>query len=52
MKEDCNLPTEAHLKEVSDRIKSMFADDKTVLITVQSWGEDKQQVCAVREGTA
>merc|ERR1711953_277010 len=50
MKEDCNLPTEAHLKDVADRIKSMFAEEKNVLVTVQTWGEEKQQVCAVREG--
>ena len=49
MKEDCNLPTEAHLKEIADKIKSAVADGTNILVTVQKWGE-KEQVVAVREG--
>ena len=49
MKEDCNLPTEAHLKDVSDKIKSSTEAGTSVLVTVQKWG-DKEQVVAVREG--
>ena len=38
-KEDMNLPTEAHLKDVTDRIKALFADGKDILVTCQKWGE-------------
>lgn len=38
-KEDMNLPTEAHLKDVTDRIKSLFADGKDILVTCQRWGD-------------
>ena len=50
LKEDMNLPTEAHLSDVVQRLKAIFeAGTKECLVTVQSWGE-KEQVCAVREG--
>jgi translation initiation factor 5A len=38
-KEDMNLPTEAHLKDVTDRIKVLFADGKDILVTCQKWGD-------------
>ena len=38
-KEDLNLPTEAHLKDVADRIKALFAEGKDILLTCQKWGE-------------
>ncbi len=50
MKEDCNLPTESHLKDVADRIKKIVEDgSKEALVTVLTWA-DKQQVIDVREG--
>ena len=50
MKEDLKLPTEAHLKDVADRIKAIVAaGNKECLVTVQAWGE-REQVCDVREG--
>ena len=50
MKEDCSLPTEAHLKEVATKINSILdAAAKECLVTVQSWGE-KEQVVHCREG--
>ena len=49
-KEDLNLPTEAHLKDKVDTIKSIFeAQAKECLVTVQKWGE-KEQIVLVREG--
>ena len=50
LKEDLNLPTEAHLSDVVKNIKSIIdAGAKECLITYQTWGT-KQQVTAVREG--
>ena len=50
MKEDVNLPSEAHLKDVVDRIRAIFeAQAKECLVTVQAWGE-REQICAAREG--
>merc|ERR1719319_164180 len=50
LKEDLNLPTEAHLSDISTNIKRIIdAGTKECLVTYQTWG-DKQQVVAVREG--
>ena len=50
MKEDLNLPTEAHLSDVVANIRRIIdAGTKECLVTVQKWG-DKEQVVAVREG--
>ena len=50
MKEDMNLPTESHLKDVANLIKSILeADKKECLVTCQKWG-DKEQVVSCREG--
>ena len=50
MKEDVNLPTEDHLKEVKANIVRIFEDGKKeCLITVLS-ALGKQQVIEVREG--
>lgn len=50
MKEDVNLPEDEHLREVRDKIKSIFDEGKreclvTVLATL-----GKEQVVDVREG--
>ena len=50
MKEDVNLPEDDHLREVRDKIKSIFDEGKkeclvTVLATL-----GKEQVCECREG--
>ena len=50
-KEDMNLPTAEHLKDVCKKIKEILeAGKKECLVTVQKWG-DREQVTAVREGT-
>ena len=50
MREDMNLPTEAHLSDVVKTIKSVIADGtKECLVTVMEWGE-KMQVVAARMG--
>ena len=50
IKEDLNLPTEAHLIDVSKRIKEILeADTRECLVTFQTWG-DKQQITSVRDG--
>ena len=50
MKEDCKLPTEAHLLDVAKRIQEILdAATKECLVTVQKWG-DREQVVGVREG--
>ena len=49
-KEDLDLPTEGHLKDVKTTITKLHEEQKKeVLITVQKWGE-KEQVISVREG--
>ena len=50
MKEDVNMPTEEHLKDVGARIREIFEEGKkecliTVLATM-----NKEQVIEVREG--
>ena len=50
MKEDVNVPTEAHLADLKKRIHEIHtAQKKELLIVVQKWGE-REQVFAVREG--
>ena len=50
IKEDLNLPTEAHLSDIAKKIKEIVdAGAKEALVTYQTWG-DKQQVVAIREG--
>ena len=50
MKEDNNLPTEAHLKDIVTMINRILDEGKKeCLVTVQRWG-DKEQVVAAREG--
>ena len=50
VKEDLNLPTEAHLSDVAASIKRILeAGAKECLVTFQKWG-DREQVVAVREG--
>ena len=50
MKEDCKLPTEAHLEDVRKRIEAILeAGTKECLVTIQQWGE-RQQVILCREG--
>ena len=50
MKEDCQLPTEAHLADVAKKINEILeAGTKECLVVVQSWGE-REQVVGAREG--
>ena len=50
LKEDLNLPTEAHLADVARKIKEIIdAGTKECLVQIQKWG-DKEQIVAVREG--
>lgn len=50
LREDLNLPTEAHLSDVAKRIKEILeAGTKECLISVLEW-DTKVQVVAVREG--
>lgn len=50
LKEDCKLPTEAHLSDIAKRIQEILDDGKKeCLVTVQKWGE-RQQVILCREG--
>ena len=50
-KEDLNLPTAEHLKDVSKNIKDILeAGVKECLVTVQKWGE-RELVTACREGS-
>ena len=50
LKEDLNLPTEAHLSDIVKDIKRIIdAGVRECLVTYQTWGT-KQQVTAVREG--
>ena len=50
VKEDLKLPTEAHLLDITKKIKEILdAGNKECLVTFQAWG-DKEQICAVREG--
>ena len=50
LKEDLNLPTEAHLRDIAALTKRIFeAGTKECLVTFQRWG-DREQVVAVREG--
>ena len=49
-KEDLNLPSAEHLKDVVNTIKKIFEEGKKeCLITVLKWG-DQEQVISVREG--
>ena len=50
MKEDNNLPTEAHLKDTVATINRILDEGKKeCLVTIQRWG-DKEQVISCREG--
>ena len=48
LKEDLTLPTETHLVDIAEKIKSIVDAGKECLVTIQSWG-DREQVVAVRE---
>lgn len=50
LKEDLNLPTEAHLQDVVKTLKKILEDGtKECLVTVQAWG-DREQIIQAREG--
>ena len=53
LKEDLNLPTEAHLSDVVAQIKAILprveSDGVECLVTFQQWGSRLPQICAVRE---
>jgi len=50
MKEDVNMPTEEHLKDVASRMRDIFEEGKKeCLVTVLST-MNKEQVIEVREG--
>ena len=50
LKEDLRIPSEAHLSDISMKIKEIIDNGtKECLVQIQKWG-DKEQVVAVREG--
>lgn len=51
-KQDLNLPTEAHLQEVVQRMRAIIeAGTHECLVTFQKWG-DREQIIGVREGNS
>ena len=50
MKEDINLPTHSHLKDLEKELRAVLdAGKKEALVVVQKWG-DLEQMIVVREG--
>ena len=50
MKEDVNLPEDEHLREVRDKIKTIFEEGKKECLVTVIATLGKEQVCDVREG--
>jgi translation initiation factor 5A len=50
VKEDINLPTEEHLKDVTNRIKQYFEEGKRECLVTVTATMGKEQVSEVREG--